>query len=370
MTDLIINYIAIDLICIAALAILAHYAKSNVLFTETTSKHFTLAALIAGTVIMAELAAVVAENSSSPNRILILIINALGFALSPFIAIVLSQAIHSGESRLRSLLTVPVWINALFVLTSPWTGFIFTVSDGVYQRGPLFAVFTVAYLCACAVLAIASVMAMKYYQLHRKSTFIMLLAFTLSGTSVQVIWPHLHTSWLTVSLSLLLYYAYFCMLTETQDSVTGLLTRNVYDHHTREISRNVSGTVITFDLDNFKNINDQFGHQWGDYCLGIIGKLIKDCFSDMGTCYRTGGDEFCVICRTTDEQTAEQALSTFHQKIDDFRNNSNMQGKLPMVSTGYSVFSALNGGYDLAMIAADTQMYAYKNIRKNKDQTM
>lgn len=39
-----------------------------------------------------------------------------------------------------------------------------------------------------------------------------------------------------------------------------------------------------------------------------------------------------------------------------------------MVSTGYAVFNALNGGYDLAIIEADTQMYAYKNIRKSKDQ--
>ncbi|MDD2427432.1 MAG: GGDEF domain-containing protein [Eubacteriales bacterium] len=369
MTDLIINYIALDLICIAALAILAHYARSNVLFTDTMSKYFTLAALIAVVVIMAELAAVVAENLSSLNRVSILIINALGFALSPFIAVVLSQAIHSGKSRLRSWLTVAVWINAFFALTSPWTGLIFTVSDGLYRRGPLFAVFTAAYLCAFAVLAIASVMAMKHYQLHQKSTFILLLLFTLSGTAVQVIWPQVHSSWLTVSLSLVLYYAYFCMLTETQDSVTGLLNRHVYDRHTKDLRRDVSGTVITFDLDNFKDINDQFGHQWGDYCLGIIGKLIRDCFCEMGSCYRTGGDEFCVICRTSEEEVAEETLSVFHQKIDDFRNSANIQGKLPMVSTGYAVFSPLNGGYDLAMIAADTQMYAYKNIRKNKDQT-
>jgi diguanylate cyclase (GGDEF)-like protein len=189
-----------------------------------------------------------------------------------------------------------------------------------------------------------------------------------TGTSVQVIWPQVHASWLTVSLSLVLYYAYFCMLTETQDSLTGLLNRNVYDRHTKDLRPDLSGTVIIFDLDNFKDINDQFGHQWGDSCLEVIGNLIKDCFCKMGTCYRTGGDEFCVICHTADEQAAQKTLSSFHKKIDNFRNNTNLTGELPMVSTGYAVFNALNGGYDLAIIEADTQMHAYKNIRKSKDQ--
>lgn len=88
----------------------------------------------------------------------------------------------------------------------------------------------------------------------------------------------------------------------------------------------------------------------------------------MGTCYRTGGDEFCVICHTADEQAAQKTLSSFHKKIDNFRNNTNLTGELLMVSAGYAVFNALNGGYDLAIIEADTQMYAYKNIRKSKDQ--
>ena len=99
MTDLILNYIVVDLICVIALIILAHASWSNVLFIPEMKKQFTLAALIAMTVILAELASVVFENIKLTHRDPALIANTIGFSLSPFIAIVLSKAL-SCKSRL------------------------------------------------------------------------------------------------------------------------------------------------------------------------------------------------------------------------------------------------------------------------------
>lgn len=365
MTHLILNYIAINMICSVALIILALLSWFNVLFIADMKKQFALASLIAMTVIMAELSSAILENIGSVHKAPALMTNTIGFSLSPFIAIVLSKAFSMGKGKVRLILTIPVWINLVLVISSPWTGLIFGANtDMSYTRGPLFGMYVFAYLCSYAILIIDSIKAIKYYQCHRKSTFIALLVFTIMGTTIQLIMPYVHVSWLCVTLSLILFYAYFCVLTETQDTVTGLLNRNVYDRHTKSLNHRDNGTVIVFDLDSFKQVNDLYGHQWGDASLEIVGSLIKECFYKMGFCYRIGGDEFCVICQTTDEQQAEDALSMFHHKIGNLRKNSNLLGELPTVSTGYAIFNGLVEGYGQVAKKADAQMYSYKDNRK------
>ena len=365
MTDLISNYVAVSSICTVALIILVQATWHNVLFVDKMKKQFGFAALITMMVIVAELVSVVFENMSSVGRVPTLIANTIGFSLSPFIAIALSKAFSIREKNIRSLLTIPVWINFFLVIGSPWTGFVFNINANTsYLRGPLFGVFVAAYLCSYVILIIDSVKAMNYYQCHTKNTFIMLLVFIIVGTTVQLIFPHVHVSWLCVTLSLILFYSYFCVLTETQDTLTGLLNRNVYDQYTKNLHHNISGIVIVFDLDGFKQINDKYGHHWGDICLQMIGSFIKDCFCELGFCYRIGGDEFCVISKNADEQLVEEVLRLFHHKIDDIKKSKNLQHELPMVSTGYASFHGSTKEFYRAVINADTLMYSYKNNRK------
>ena len=364
MTDLLINYIVLDAICAIALIILALAALQNVLFSNEMKKYFALAALVTFIVVTAESASIIYENILLAGRAPALIANIIGFSLAPVIAVVLSRAFTVGNGKLRTLLSIPIWINIVLVFSSPWTGLIFSIgSDLNYIRGPLYGWFIFAYLCSYIILIVDSVKAMNYYQCHSKTTFILLLTFTILGTTVQLIWPNAHATWLSVTLSLVLFYAYFCVLTETQDNLTGLLKRNVYDRYTTRIPAGDSGVVVVFDLDGFKQINDLYGHSWGDSCLRIVGNLVKDCFGKLGFCYRTGGDEFCVICRSKDEQRVEAVLSVFHGKIDNIRSDT-LQGELPMVSTGYAVFSGSTTEYEHALKKADNQMYNFKFKRR------
>ncbi len=367
MTELIANYIAVDTICAASLIVLAYASLNNVLFSTKVKMKFVLAALIAIMVIAAELGSVVFENFWPADKIPALMANTIGFSFSPVIAIVLSEAFSVEKGKVRSLLAIPVWINFILVISSPWTGLVFKVTDDIsYMRGPLFGVYVGAYLCSCALLIIVSVTAMKFYQCNSKSALFILIAFTIIGTTVQVILPYVHVSWLCITLSIILFYGYFCTVMETQDILSGLLNRNVYDQYTRRLDNGGSGMVIVFDVDSFKQINDLFGHQWGDFCLQTTGKLIKDSFNKIGLCYRIGGDEFCVICENTDEQQARDLLRQFHQKIAEIRKSKNLKGELPMVSTGYAVFHGSAGEFDVAVKKADAHMYFFKNNRKQK----
>ena len=366
MKELIGNYAAVNGICILSLVILIHMAWHNVFFIREMKKQFILSACITITIILAEIASVIFENRAVTSDVFIFAANIIGFSLSPFIAIVLSRAFSAEKGRTGALLTIPAWLNAALVISSPWTGFIFSVRNGCYLRGPWYGVYIAAYLCSYAILIAQSLKAISLYQCPSKSTFVMLFVFAFTGTLVQLALPDIHVSWLCITLSLILYYAYFCELSETQDSLTGLLNRSVYEHYIKGLSQAASGSIFIFDLDDFKQINDLYGHQWGDFCLQVIGRLIKDVFLQLGLCYRIGGDEFCVICQTTDEQQLKETLSLFHGKIDEIRKRHHAQNEFPTVSTGYSTFLGFERGYAAAMKEADHQMYCFKNKRKQK----
>ena len=364
MSELTNNYLEIDVMCVLSLLILAHMSLRNVFYTSEMKKQFFFAACAAILVVLAELGSVLFESRILRSDAHAFLANVLGFSLSPFIPVILSKAFSAERRNSRMALTIPAWCSLAAAISSPWTGLIFTIDNHQYLRGPWFGLYIAAYLCAYFILIAESFRAMKLYQGHIKSTFIALLVFTFIGTLVQIALPDVHTSWLCVTLSLILYYAYFCELSETQDTLTGLLNRSVYEQYTKRFNQTASGSVLMFDLDHFKQINDRYGHQWGDSCLQAIGALIKECFSHLGLCYRVGGDEFCVICRATDERHLNDALGLFHEKIDKIRKNSAVETEFPLVSTGYSSFSHSGKGYAAAVKEADTQMYQFKQKRK------
>lgn len=354
-----------DLISIAALLVLAHAQRRNSFFNCGMKKHFVIAAYITVLVIAADMGCLMFDNGAVTYRNLSLISNTVGFALSPIPGVALAGAFSVKHLRSTWPMTIPVILNLFMALSSPWTGMIFSVSSAnEYARGPLFSIYVIAYVCSLVLLVLESLYTSRYYQWRSTSTLLMLFVFIISGTSLQVAMPDVHTSLLCVTLSLVVFYSYFCELVETQDHITGLLNRNAYDNDLKKMERGGSGTVIIFDLDDFKSVNDRYGHLCGDECLGIIGAAVKECFSPFGFCYRIGGDELCVLSRTQDEKAVRASISAFHHRLHEIRSH---REDLPMVSVGYSFFHGKSDGINAAVQEADDLMYYYKANRKQDD---
>ena len=68
--------------------------------------------------------------------------------------------------------------------------------------------------------------------------------------------------------------------------------------------RRSGGLLIVFDVDNFKQVNDCYGHLQGDACLAAIAACLKKAYARCGYCYRIGGDEFCVLLKNTAREAA------------------------------------------------------------------
>jgi len=163
-------------------------------------------------------------------------------------------------------------------------------------------------------------------------------------------------TWLCVTLLSVLYFIYCSEMWNQRDALTGLLNQNSYLNRTAEMRR--SGEVlVVFDVDDFKQVNDRYGHVKGDICLAEIAACIKKAYARHGYCYRTGGDEFCVLLRDGDWEHA--CARDFVRRLDERRKELDF---LPTVSFGSAEISSEN--VVTVKDRADHNMYRYKKERK------
>ncbi|MDW5501869.1 cyclic di-GMP phosphodiesterase [Pseudomonas lundensis] len=150
------------------------------------------------------------------------------------------------------------------------------------------------------------------------------------------------------------------------DIITGLPNRNaIQDKITQSIAARDGSDVglVYLDLDNFKKVNDAYGHMFGDRLLVEVSLAVLGCLDDDQTLARLGGDEFLVLAQQADRQM----LQHLAQRIID-RLKTPFRIGLIEVYTGCSIGIALcpEHGNDLDSLirSADTAMYVAKEHGK------
>ena len=121
-------------------------------------------------------------------------------------------------------------------------------------------------------------------------------------------------------------------------------------------------SVFYLDLDNFKNINDTYGHEVGDELLCEVARILEKIFAE-GICVRFGGDEF--VCAVEGEMTdaqleryAEAFLQELYQLVDDYENFAGLSA-----SIGIAYTQAIDD-VDILLKKSDVAMYEAKNSGK------
>jgi diguanylate cyclase (GGDEF)-like protein len=120
----------------------------------------------------------------------------------------------------------------------------------------------------------------------------------------------------------------------------------------------VQQIVIILDVDDFKYINDNYGHQYGDNCLAVVARAIKLIFGNYGQAYRIGGDEFAVVLRKGNN--VESLIMRFEKTIADKFKDAPCK---ITVSVGYAKYEK-NDSYEDVIQRADDNMYRVKNQKK------
>ncbi len=260
------------------------------------------------------------------------------------------------EKRLKKPAMLLCMANLAIQVTSLFTGIIFRIdANGVYSRGFLYPVYMGAVVVLLLLFIASAWKYSKQFQVQNNPIIISILIICVLATVLQTKEANLHLDWTFISVAAIMLYVYFIQLMLQNDPVTQLLNRRAFDRHIQSMSE--GNVIIFFDIDHFKEQNDQFGHESGDLCLQMSAKQIRKIFGRVGRCYRYGGDEFCVIM-TKDTGNREQYFENFISATKDMTYGK--EYPLPTISFGSAVYDG-SITRDEAVRKADEEMYRYKS---------
>jgi len=153
------------------------------------------------------------------------------------------------------------------------------------------------------------------------------------------------------------------------DTLTGLLNRNGWAEQASQALRYAQRhgfplSLLMFDLDHFKRINDTHGHETGDVALAFFGNLLRNSLRAGDVNARLGGEEFCVLLVHADTAAAQ----AFDQRLRAELTQSAPQA-IPCTidfSTGHALFSGKGETLESLMARADTALYRAKNAGRGQ----
>ncbi len=154
------------------------------------------------------------------------------------------------------------------------------------------------------------------------------------------------------------------------DGMTGILNKNTIEYYIKEYLDIYHPTqkagLILIDIDNFKMINDNFGHMIGDIIIKKVANTITQIFRSTDIVGRVGGDEFLVLMKNVKTQEevlekAEELRSTFGKIFEEEQYKFEIS-----VSVGVSMSENGNSDYGQLFGKADQALYIAKNAGRNQ----
>jgi diguanylate cyclase (GGDEF)-like protein len=158
----------------------------------------------------------------------------------------------------------------------------------------------------------------------------------------------------------------------TIDSLTQVPNRrHFFDLATQEIERSErykhSVSLIMFDIDCFKAVNDTYGHLAGDHVLREIAARCRDNLRDIDTVARYGGEEFVVLLPETSYARALHVALRLQHRINNTPIDSDAGPIHTSVSMGVDSFDEhYNGSLEKLLDRADRALYEAKNTGRNR----
>ncbi|MDX1573456.1 MAG: GGDEF domain-containing protein [Methylophaga sp.] len=154
------------------------------------------------------------------------------------------------------------------------------------------------------------------------------------------------------------------------DKLTGMPNRESFDRHLdREIDLSkrlhLPLSLLVVDIDNFKMINDAYGHSSGDRALTLIAETLINCLRRSDIAFRYGGEEFTVVLSHCDLNTAAQVAERLRNAVSQLLCHDGSRSFSLTVSIGLAQIKADENSYQL-FDRADKALYQAKTEGRNR----
>ena len=275
--------------------------------------------------------------------------------------------IHRNFKRIKKksrILAVPLIIATILIFINLLgTGIIFDISkENVYTRGPMnFILYIFVF-----VYYIESI-----YTVQKAKNDSILVEFfpiyyfvvpCMIGTMIQGFFFGISTIWLCVAIAFILVYIKIQISISFIDDLSGLYNRKYMNHYLNKLQNNKAKHVYGFlmDINDFKTINDIYGHLKGDQAIIQFGKILRHSIDKDSVAIRMGGDEFVIFAILKSNEEALALKKRIEQNVRQF----NIHSKEPFHLSFSIGIAKYNGNIDTFLSAMDDSMYEAKNMHR------
>ena len=298
--------------------------------------------------------------------------------LMPFLWAVYSETALEGDAKKARahirILAVPMVAFMALLFFNLKYGMIFRIdAQNVYHRGDWFwlsVIFSFAYLGYASFRAMRKAIQYRWScdgrQYYSMAVFIIPPAI---GGILQTMYYGLSCIWICTVISVILYYIDSLNRQISTEPLTGLNNRRELNKY---LAREVKDaghagvlSMIMMDIDRFKEVNDTYGHYYGDTVLIAMADILKkSCKSTAAFLARIGGDEFCIVYPVDNIEAVEGLIAKIQYNIIIW--NAAHKDLIPLsLSLGYSVWDPENDkSIDSLYRRADQKMYEAKRAKR------
>lgn len=253
---------------------------------------------------------------------------------------------HARLRRIYPIAAIPLLIVCGLTVANLFVEVFFGVTqDNVYYRTTLV---WIPYVVVYGYMTYGAVLAYLYRKRTNRYLFMPVVAFLIPiylGSIIQLLCYGLALIFASVALGLTLLYINLQNEENFLDPLTNLYNRNYLLHYMEQINRQVRKgkqvTGIMLDVNDFKHINDTYGHIAGDGVLRAVGKILLQATGSDFVVVRYGGDEFVILVEHADQRRVQDILDCIDRELE--RYNASGEAPLPVsLSTGIAEFQTVD----------------------------
>lgn len=371
-----IYYLEINIICIIILLAIFDKFKDESL-NNSSDKYYekTLLATISFS-LFALISGIFNGTSYNFSQIILIISHSLYFfsesLIGYFYTNYILKRINLQEKRkYKFILYIPLILSIFFLIINFFQKTLFTISiDNLYSPGKyiyLYNLINAVYV----LIIITNLISYYFYNKNSKNEIKSLILFTLLpvvSAGIQNYNYGIILGQVGFTLSELLIYFNNQKKEANYDELTGVYNRRAFNKRANKIYySNKSMFLMLMDADDFKIINDKYGHLEGDQALIQIAYILNSAINNTHKNYslaRYGGDEFVIVGNIQNKDEVAQLINQIEEEEKKYNKETNNKYNIKL-SIGYALQNDNHTSVEDLIKEADALMYAKKRKRKN-----
>ncbi len=244
-------------------------------------------------------------------------------------------------TKLRPAIVLPVLVNTVLSVASISSNIYFNFSDSnAYHRGRFIHILLM--ICLFMIVYTALFLIRNRTKLTQKEFSLMIFSVVPPSVAaiIQAMVPGINIIWIAVTLSVCMIFISIQKNQMHTDYLTGVNNRRHLDNYLQATRKKRGGEPIAgimIDMNDFKMINDVFGHDHGDQALQHMAEILRKTFRKTDFIARYGGDEFVVVMKTDELSQLTAMVDRLMENVAAF-NSEKLTPYEITLSIGYDCY--------------------------------